>query len=281
MKKKITDFLIITFGTLITSIGIYFFKYPNNFSFGGISGLSIIFGELSHGWSPGTFNLVINIFFLVLGYIFLGKDFGIKTVYCSLLFSLSLKALEMWVPINAPLTDQKLLELIFAVVIPAIGSAILFHTQASTGGTEIVALIVKKYTSLNISMALMITDSLIALSAFLVFGIETGLYSILGLVTKSIVVDAVTDNITMMKKVTIITNRPDEVCAYINTALARGATLWNAEGAFTHEKKTIILSAMNPHQAFSLRKHVKDLDPSAFILIGNTTEVFGRGFIQP
>lgn len=281
MKKRLADFLVITFGTLITSVGIYFFKFPNHFSFGGVSGMSIIFGQLSANWSPGTFNLIINAISLALGFLLLDRRFGLKTVYCSLLFSLSLKALERWAPMSAPLTDQKLLELIFAVVFPAIGSALLFQHSASTGGTEIVAMILKKYTRLNISVAMILTDAAIAVSALFVFGVETGLYSVLGLVTKSLVVDAVMERMNLKKAVTVITVHPHEVCRYINDALNRGATLWQAEGAFTQQEKSVILTALNSAQAFALRRHVKSMDPEAFILISNTSEIFGAGFIQP
>ena len=281
MKKKVLDFVIFTVGTLLTALGIYFFKFPNHFSFGGVSGLSIIFGQLVHGWSAGTFNLVINTLFLLLGFLLLDKNFGFKTVYCTLLFSLSLKALEVWFPMTGTLTNQKFLELIFAVVIPAIGSALLFNRKASTGGTEIVAMILQRYTRLNISVALVLTDAIIAVSALFVFGIETGLYSVLGLVTKSLVVDAVMASMNLKKTVTVITVEPQAVCEYINRVLQRGATIWQAEGAFTHEEKHVILTAMNGAQAFELRRHVKQMDPGAFILISTTSEVFGRGFTQP
>jgi uncharacterized membrane-anchored protein YitT (DUF2179 family) len=281
MKKKIIDFIILNVGTLITALGIYFFKFPNHFSFGGVSGLSIIFGQLVPDWSAGTFNLVINTLFLLLGFLLLDKNFGFKTVYCSLLFSLSLKGMELWFPLKGTLTDQRLLELIFAVVIPAIGSAMLFNHKASTGGTDIIAMILKKYTRLDISLSLMAADVIIALSSFFVFGVETGLYSVLGLVTKSLVVDAVMETMNLKKSVTIITVHPHEVCRYINQQLHRGATIWDAEGAFTQQEKHVILTAMNNAQAFELRRHVKELDPSAFILITKTTEIFGRGFTQP
>ena len=181
MKKRLSDALLLTTGTLLVSFGVYFFKFPNNFSTGGVSGISVILGALLPGVSTGTLVLIINAALLLLGFAVFGRSFGLKTVYCSMLMSLSIYALERLVPMDAPLTTQPMLELVFSVLLPAVGSAILFNLQGSTGGTDIVAMIFRKYTDLDIGKALFCTDFLIATLAGVVFGIETGLFSLLGL----------------------------------------------------------------------------------------------------
>ena len=125
--QKLKTFALLTGGTLITVTGIYFFKFPNNFSTGGVSGISLILSSLFPSISAGTFVWIINILLLILGLIIVGRDFTVKTVYCSLLMSFSLRLLEIILPLNAPLTNQPFLELCFAVLLPAIGSAILFN----------------------------------------------------------------------------------------------------------------------------------------------------------
>ena len=278
MKQRIRDFFLLTVGTLMVVVGVYFFKFPNNFSTGGVSGISVILGALLPGISTGQLVLGINLALLLVGFLVFGRGFGIKTVYCSLLMSLSIYILERAVPLTAPLTSQPMLDLVFSVILPAVGSAILFNCQGSTGGTDIVAMIFKKYTSVDIGKALFCTDFLIATAAGVVFGIETGLFSLLGLLAKALVVDSVIENIHLSKYFTIVTHKPDEVVDFIKGTLNRSATILTGEGAFTHEGRKVILTVMGRAQAVKLRLYIRSIDPNAFIVISNTSEIIGKGF---
>lgn len=278
MNKRIQDFFLLTVGTLMVVVGVYFFKFPNNFSTGGVSGISVILSALLPGISTGQLVLGINLALLLVGFLVFGRSFGIKTVYCSLLMSISIYVLERIVPLDAPLTSQPMLDLVFSVMLPAVGSAILFNSQGSTGGTDIVAMIFKKYTSVDIGKALFCTDFLIATAAGVVFGIETGLFSLLGLLAKALVVDSVIENIHLSKYFTIVTHKPDEVVAFIKGTLNRSATILSGEGAFTHEGRKVILTVMGRAQAVKLRLYIRSIDPHAFIVISNTSEIIGKGF---
>lgn len=150
----------------------------------------------------------MNTSLLVLGFIFLGKGFGIKTVYASMVMSVSLSLLERVCPLSRPLTTEPLLELLFAIFLPAVGTAILFHLGASSGGTDIIAMILKKYTSLNIGTVLMLVDVAAAASSFFIFGPETGLFSTIGLAAKSLVIDDVIENLNLCKCFNIICDDP-------------------------------------------------------------------------
>jgi len=285
LQKNLHEYAWLTIGTLLTVVGIYFFKFPNHFSTGGVSGISVILGHYFPSFTPGSFVMVINIALLVLGFIVFGKSFGGKTAYVSLLMSGATWLLERIVPMSAPMTAmadpaqaQPFVELIFAVSFPAVGSAILFNLDASSGGTDIVAMILRKYTSLDIGKALMCSDLIITLLAFVAFGPVTGLFSILGLVMKSLLVDMVLENINTHKYFHIITTKPEEIEAYITQKLKRGATELRGEGVYTHENRTVVLTVMSRHEAVLLRKQVKLIDPSAFVLIMNTGEIVGKGF---
>ena len=142
-------------------------------------------------WSASEFTTIVNMALLVTGFIFLGRGFGVKTVYASILMSFTLSFLERTCPMVRPLTNEPLLELIFAIFLPGVGSAILFHIGASSGGTDILAMILKKYTSYNIGTVLLVVDMAAVIMAFFVFGPETGLFSSLGLMAKSLVIDDV------------------------------------------------------------------------------------------
>lgn len=282
MKKEaqtqLKEWLLLTAGTLIMSAGIYFFKFPNNFSTGGVSGFALILGHYVPNLTPGDFVMVINVALLMLGFAVFGSSFGVRTCYCSLLMSGFIWVMERLVPLSAPMTSQPLLELIFAVGLPAVGSAILFNLDASSGGTDIVAMVLRKFTSLDIGKALMASDCIITLMACVAFGMETGLFSILGLVMKSLMVDMVLENINVHKYFHIITSNPKPVEEYITQVLHRGATELKGEGAYTHQGRTVMLTVVNRREAIMLRRYVKQVDPTAFLLIMNTGEIIGKGF---
>ena len=279
-KFSLKDFLLLTLGTALVAVGVYFFKFPNNFSMGGVTGIAILLSAVFPSVSSATFASVINIVFLILGFIVLNKGFGIRTVYCSILFSALLSGLEWLCPMAGPLTNQKMLELFFAVLLPALGAGILFNTQGSTGGTDILAMILKKYSSLDIGRALLYVDILVAASTFLVVNIETGLFSILGLVLKSVLVDTVIESLNRKKSFILVTSDPEAVAAFITHDLHRSATIWEAKGAYSHETKWVMLAALNRAQAVTLRRHLKETDPHAFMLITNSSEIFGKGFLR-
>ena len=152
MKKNIRNFCLLTFSTLIMAFGTYFFKFTNNFTFGGITGLAVLVARTGLV-SASDFNLVASMILLVIGLFVLGRKFAAKTAYCSILLSVALSAMERIWPMDSPLTDQPMLELCFAVALPALGSAILFNIGASSGGTDIIAMILKKYSSFDIGRA--------------------------------------------------------------------------------------------------------------------------------
>lgn len=274
----IQDYILLTLGSLLIAIGVYFFKFPNHFSTGGVSGLSIILNRYLPFVSQAAYMFVINQLLLVVALLIFGRGFGLRTAYCSLVMSGAAWLLEALVPMSAPLTDQPLLELLFAVTLPAVGSAILFNIEGSSGGTDIIAMILRKFTSLNIGVSLLIGDSLITLMALVAFGPETGLFSILGLMIKAVVVDLVLENIKVHKSFQIITAKPDVIVKFIVEELHRGATALRGEGAFTHQNRTVLMTVVNRTQAVKLRRFVKDADPESFIVITNTSEIIGKGF---
>lgn len=277
-QAEIKNFLLITLGTFLTAVGIYFFKFPNNFSTGGVSGISILLGKLVPFLSPAVSMWVINLILLLIGFLFFGRGFGLMTAYCSMLYSFLTWLFEVIYPMTAPFTDQPFLELCFAMMLPAVGSAILFNCNASTGGTDIVAMILKKYTSLDIGKALLVSDALIAFSACFVFDIRTGLFSLLGLIIKAFVVDSVIESINLCKYFSIVTSCPDAICDYIIREMNRSSTVIDAIGAYSHEDRKVILVACRRSEAVRLRQYIKTVDPKAFMFITNTSEIIGKGF---
>ena len=272
------EYGIITISIWIMVIGIYFFKFPNHFAFGGITGFSTVVSEITH-WSASDFTSIVNTLLLVLGFLFLGRDFGLRTVYATMVMSISLSLLERLCPLSRPLTTEPLLELMFAIFLPAVGTAILFNLGASSGGTDIIAMILKKHTSLNIGTVLMLVDVAAVASSFFIFGPETGLFSTIGLAAKSLVIDNVIESINLCKCFNIICDDPDPICDYIINTLHRSATIYRAQGAFSHHDKTVIMTTMKRSQALKLRNYIRGVEPTAFMLISNSSEIIGKGFL--
>lgn len=277
MKSKLKNFSLLTISTLIMAVGIYFFKFANNFTFGGITGIAVLVAKFLP-ISASDFSFVVNILLLIIGWIVLGKSFAEKTAYSTILLSISLSLLERIYPMSHPLTNEPLLELIFAILLPALGSAILFNIGASSGGTDVIAMILKKYTSVDIGKGLMISDLIFTLAGFLVFNVKTGLYSLFGLIMRSALIDNFIESFNRSKYFHVVTSNATCICDFIQNDLQRGATIVNATGAFTGNDKYIILTVLSPSQAVKLRNFIKEQDPKAFLLVSNTSEIIGKGF---
>lgn len=277
-KENIKWFLLLNAGLILIAVGIHFFKSPNNFALGGTSGLSIIAKGFFPSRNIGVFMYIINGSLLLLGLFFLGKQIMGATLYSSIMLSTYVSLLELIYPMNEAFTSDTLLELCYAVALPAVGSAILFNINASSGGTDIVAMILSKKTSLEIGKALLVSDFSIAFTAGFMFGVNTGLYCILGLIAKAFVVDGVIDNIKIRKQVTIISKKSDDIRDFIIKTLKRSSTMYEAVGAYTNEKETVVITVLSRRQTVLLRRYIKSIDPKAFITIVNSSETIGKGF---
>ncbi|MDE7084343.1 MAG: YitT family protein, partial [Clostridia bacterium] len=290
---EVISWLLMTLGTVLVAAGVYFFKAPNHFATGGVSGLSIVL-EKFVPLNQSTLVMIINVLLLILGFIFLGKGCTVRTLYCSLMYSAENMLLEYVLPIkNIPgavattlangtvqytLTNQPLMELVYAMLLTGIGSAIMFNCKASSGGTDIVALILKKFTHLNTGKALLVTDAAIAFSTFFIFGAEAGLFSMLGLFSKAFIVDGVIENIGKTKYITIITTKPGEIGKYILETMKRDFTSYMATGGYTGAEKTVLITVCKRGEALRLKYNVKKIDSTSFVIITDANEILGKGF---
>ncbi len=278
---KLKDFGILTAGTICVALGIYFFKFPNNFCMGGVSGISIILSHFVPNLSSGTFVMILNVALLLLGFIFVSNEFGLKSVYCTLLFSGFTYVMEFICPLSESLTGDMFFDMFMAVLLPAIGSALLFNYDASTGGTDIIAMIIRKFSGgrLNISKALLAADFLIVMLTAVVFDIRIWLYCLIGFLMKSLIVNNVLESMNTSKYFTIICEKGEEVCDYIINVLHKDATLsHDFSGAFTHQNKYVVLTVVNRKQALKLRRDLKKIDPNSFVIVANAGDIIGKGF---
>lgn len=276
-KKLVLELIQCVFGSLFVALGVYFFKFPNNLSTGGVSGIAVFLSNYLGLSSAGDMSAAINGVLLLLGFIFLGRGCGIKTVVGTLTLSGALMLLERLVPLSAPLTDQPFLELVYAVILPSVGSAILFNCDGTTGGTDIIAMILRKYTSVNIGTGLLISDLGITLLSFL-FGVRTGLFAVMGLLFKTYVIDLVIDGINRCKCFQIITDSPDEISDYITHTLGRSCTILEGVGGYTHSRRYMLTAVMRRYQAAQLQRYLKEEYPDTFMIVTGSSEVIGKGF---
>ena len=276
--QQIKSFFIITISTIIMAIGVYFFKFPNNFCFGGVTGAAVVFAKILPV-SASSFSFIVNMALLVVGFAFLGKAFALRTTYATVLLSGLLVVFERIFPLKQPLSNEPMLELIFAIALPAIASALLFYEGSSSGGTDVVAMIVKKYAHVDdIGIALFVTDLIMIIIACFVFDIKTALYSFVGLTLKSFLIDAIIENIMLRKSIMITCDDKDSICHFITDELKKGATIVEATGAYTNEKRYLIFTTLTRKQAAALRVFIHQNKLRAFISMSSTSEVFGKGF---
>lgn len=277
MRKSLKNFLLMSLGCILLSAGVYFFKIPNGFVTGGVSGIGTLLGKTTP-ISAAAWIWILNIFLMLLGFLLLGKQNGIKTFYCSMLYSAIIYVFEIILPLSAPLTDQPFMELAYAMLLTAIGSALIFYCDASAGGTDIVALILKKFTDINVGKALLAVDFAVAVSSFFVFNIKIGLFSMLGLFAKAFIVDGIIDSLSSCKYFIVITSETEEITDYIMKTLRHGVTVHKVVGAYTNDEKTMIHTVCKRIEAIKLKSKIKEIDPKAFTIISSSSEIIGRGF---
>ena len=292
---QVAYWAILNLGLFLVAVSLWLFLAPNDFAVGGVGGISIILSnalqEVVGGWVGdyifsyyGIF-AIFNIILLIFGLIFLGKSLTLKTIYCTVMLSAMNIALG-FIPAETflPLTGGRhlFLELCFGVLISGLGQAIVFNCRASSGGTDIIALIIKKFSKANIGFALFAVDIIIACVPFFTKWAtpEIALYSMLGVFAKSFVIDGVIENITKTKYVTIITVNPDIVSEVIRDYIHRGFTKMEGAGGFTGDPRTVVITVCRRSQAAHLKAKLHEVDPTAFVIITDAKEIVGRGFAE-
>lgn len=265
-------------GLILTAFAIVAFKTPNHFAFGGTSGVSVILSTLFPTLPVGVFMWIINIVLVLLGFVYLDRKAILWSVFASFALSAYVSLFELFIPETRSLTGDMWLDLCFAVILPALGSAIVFDIGASTGGTDILAMILKRRTTLEIGRALLYVDIGIVAVAACLYGPRVGLYCVLGLFAKTLVVDKAIESIHLRKVCTVICSDPLRVERFIVTKLNRTATISRAYGAFSGDCVTVIMSVLSRREAVQLRRFVRDIDEHAFITIVDSSEIVGKGF---
>lgn len=277
---KFKNWMYMNVGIVLVACATYFFLVPNRFVTGGMTGLSTILGYLFPAISTSTWLMCLNVCMLVIGFIFLGRSTGIWTVYCSLGYSSLMLIYERIVPMaGKTLTDEPFLELCVGITLYAIGTATIFYAGASSGGMDIMALIIQKFAKIDVGRAVLFVNMFIATGSIFVFReVKTGILSLVGLFANSFIIDIVIDNFDSCKYFIVITDKPDLVSEYIMNTLRHGVTITDAVGAYTQTKKGMVHTVCRRYEAIKLRSAIKKIDENAFIVVTTSSEIIGKGF---
>lgn len=272
-KNLVAEYFFVILGAAVVALGFNLFLFPNQVASGGVSGISTILNGL-FGWNAGLVQYAFNIPLFIAGVLILGKSFGFK----SLLGTLALPFFVILTEDMEVATTEPLLAAIFGGIVVGLGIGLVFKGKASTGGTDLLAQIITKYTGLTLGTSVLIIDGVIAVSAAIVFDLEKGLYAIVALFVTTKTIDVIQMGFSQSKMVYIITNKQDEVRDAIYRDVNRGVTKLPAVGGYTGEERPVIMVVVYQTEFTKLKQVVKTVDPSAFVIVSDAYEVLGEGF---
>jgi len=277
VKINFADVSVITVGSLLTALGINLFLAPNKIAAGGVSGIAIILHYLTKV-PIGATMLTINVILFIMAFLILGRSFGLKSIYATVILSVFVDGLAQIIP-NSWAVQDLLLAVLFGDFLTGIGIAMVLSRDASTGGTDIIAMILTKFTGIDVGKTLLFVDFLVTLFAAISFGKIIGMYSLLAVIVNTTTIDYVLEGISTSFKVIVITIKGKKIAERIIKELNRGVTILEATGAYTGEKRDMLwIILKRPREIIKLRNIIKEEDPTAFMTVSHVREVLGKGF---
>ncbi len=272
VKENIEDFFVITIGIMIVALAVFFFLVPSNVSVGSIAGLAVVLANFIP-LSVAALTMLMNIVLLIFGFIFIGRDFGVKTVYTAILLPTLMGILEVIFPDNRSLTNDQTLDVICYCVLVSMGMAMLFNRNASSGGLDIVAKFMNKYFRMDLGKASSMAGMVVALSSALVYDKKTLVLSILGTYFNGMVVDHFIFGSNMKRRVCIISQKEKEILDFILYELHSGATTYHAYGTYSDAKYNEICVIVDKNEYQKLMSFVTEKDPDAFVTVCAISEM--------
>lgn len=275
--RILRDYAVILFGSVLLAVSMHLFFIPHQLVAGGLSGTAQIINSFT-GWPIGTLSFIINIPLFILGWFYLGGHrFLARTVIASFLFSAVLDGLQLLWP-GMVLTDDLALNALYGGVTAGVAVGLLFRARATSGGTDILARILERKAGIPLSQAYLYTDGLVVFVAGLAFGWERALYAVIALYVGGVLVEVTLNGSNIMRVATIITTEPQAVADRILADLERGVTDWTGRGMYTGTERHVLLCAVSRSDTVLLKEIIREVDPLAFVIIGQAQEVYGEGF---
>ena len=276
MKSKlrcyIRDMAVITFATFIVAVAVFFFMMPNNLAIASIAGLAVVLQKFIP-LSVATISLIFNVGLLIIGFIFVGREFGGKTVYTSVILPIFVGIFEKLFPKYNGLTGDPFLDMICYIFIVSIGLSLLFNHNASSGGLDIIVKILNKYLHIDKGKAMSIAGMLVSLSAIFAYDTKTVVLSVLGTYLNGIILDYFLFGTNIKKKVCILSRQNEEIKKYILKNMHSGATLYKVIGAYNNEEHEEVVAIVNKREYGVLMQFIRRTDPDAFVTVSTINEV--------
>ena len=269
---QIYDFVMITLATAIIAASVYFFMLPSNLTVGSVTGLALIVSNFIP-LSVSVLTMIMNVLLLIVGFIFIGREFGAKTVYTSLLMPVILGIFEKVFPNIPSIMGDPFVDMICYVFFVSIGLSMLFNRNASSGGLDIVAKLLNKYMHVEMGNAMSTSGLVVAVSAILISDVKLVILSILGTYLNGIVVDWFIFGSTLKKRVCIISQKEDEIREFLINEIHSGASVYELAGAYNMETKTEIITIVDKGEYLQLMKFLEKTDPEAFVTIYNVNKI--------
>ena len=266
------DMAVITFATFIVAVAVYFFMMPNNLAIASIAGLAVVLQKFIP-LSVATISLVFNVGLLIIGFIFVGREFGGKTVYTSVILPIFVGIFEKLFPKYNGLTGDPFLDMICYIFIVSIGLSLLFNHNASSGGLDIIVKILNKYLHIDKGKAMSIAGMLVSLSAIFAYDTKTVVLSVLGTYLNGIILDYFLFGTNIKKKVCILSRKNEEIKKYILKNMHSGATLYKVIGAYNNEEHEEVVAIVNKREYGVLMQFIRRTDPDAFVTVSTINEV--------
>ena len=272
LRCYIRDMAVITFATFIVAVAVYFFMMPNNLAIASIAGLAVVLQKFIP-LSVATISLIFNVGLLIIGFIFVGREFGGKTVYTSVILPIFVGNFEKLFPKYNGLTGDPFLDMICYIFIVSIGLSLLFNHNASSGGLDIIVKILNKYLHIDKGKAMSIAGMLVSLSAIFAYDTKTVVLSVLGTYLNGIILDYFLFGTNIKKKVCILSRKNDEIKKYILKNMHSGATLYKVIGAYNNEEHEEVVAIVNKREYGVLMQFIRRTDPDAFVTVSTINEV--------
>ena len=272
IRKTIEEFAIITVGTIIVAIAVFFFMLPSHVSVGSGAALAMVLSNFIP-LSVSTITLIMNVCLLIIGFLLIGPEFGAKTVYCSILMPLVMGVFEKIFPNFQSITQDPLLDVICYILVVGIGLAILFSRNASSGGLDIVAKIMNKYLKMDLGQAMSASGIIVALSSALCYDSKTVVLSLLGTYFGGMVVDHFIFGINIKRRVCVISNDLEPIVDFVLHELHSGATLNEIIGAYDRTPRMEMVTIVDKNEYKQLMDYVRKIDPKAFVTVYSVSDM--------
>ncbi|KDR95874.1 Uncharacterized membrane-anchored protein YitT, contains DUF161 and DUF2179 domains [Peptoclostridium litorale DSM 5388] len=279
MKDNIKELGLLVLSAFLLAAGVYYFLAPNEIAAGGTTGIAIIITNYFPNANIGILMMIMDVILYSVGFLLIGPVFGIKTMFCSFTTSFFVFIMQKYFPISTPISSDILVQLIFGICMCGIGMAIAFDREASTGGLDIAVKIINKFFKVKMAHAVFMVDTFIILGAVTAFGIEKGLYALLGVFMLCVTINIIMEKLRLYQQVILSSSKVEAARDYIANVLGGKVSIYYAKDGCSDCENAIIMAVLKSRDFLELKNYMSSIDPDSFITAHNINEVCGNAYL--